>query len=265
MRLLILFFAVFLFAKVEFKTYTIKSTNSPKAFIIAGIHGNERGSFYAAWYLVKNLKIKKGTVKIIPFVNVPAIKKYKRYEKFDINSYFGYSDKFIKKSALTHYETETVLYIKNLVRKFKPELILSLHQGRNYSYVNKKYWGNSITIDEKIYKSKNLYKIAKEMLNKVNKSPYLKYPFTVKILNTFSKKHIQNYYDFSAWALKTGAWEFTLESSTYSPLENEIYNLTLLTTSLLEKFGIKTNQKELLNIKKIRKFIEKNKELYFTR
>ncbi len=265
MRWLFIFFSVFLFAKVEFKTYTLKTSKNPRVFIIAGIHGNERGSFYAAWYLVKNLKIKNGTIKIIPFVNAPAIKKYKRYKKFDINSYFGYSDNFIKKSALNNYETEAVLYIKNLVRTFKPELIISLHQGRNYSYINRKYWGNSITIDEKTYKGKNLYNIAGTLLKQVNKSPYLKYPFTIKILNTFSEKHIQNYYDFSAWALKSGAWEFTLESSTYSPLDYEIYNLTLLTTSLLEKFGIKTNRKELLNIKNIDKFIEKNKELYFTR
>jgi hypothetical protein len=263
MKLFLFLLATVLFAEVSFKTYTIKKTPSPRVLIIAGIHGNERGSFYSAWYLVKNLKIKKGTVKIIPFVNVPAIKKYKRYDKYDINSYFGYSDRFIKKSALSRYETNTILYIKNLIRKFKPNLIISLHQGRNYSFLNKKYWGNSITIDEKIYKGKNHYDIAKYLLSEVNNSPYLKHPFTIKVLNTFSKKHIQNYYDFSAWSLRSGAWEFTLESSTYSPLENEIYNLTLLTSALLEKFGIKTNKKELLNIEKIKLFIKKEKGLFY--
>ncbi len=263
--LFFIFFSVFqeISFGASFKTYTIKVSDAPRIFIISGIHGNERGSFFAGYYLVKNLKISKGEIKIIPFVNAPAIRKYKRYHKFDINSYFGYSNRYIEKSSLHTYEKETILYIKNLVKKFRPSLIISLHQGRNYSYKNKKYWGNSVTIDERIYKGKNHYGIAEILLKSVNKSPYLKYPFTIKVLNTFTKKHIESYYDFSAWALKTGAWEFTLESSTYSPLDYEIYNLTLLVTTLLEKFGIKTNKNELLNIVKIDKFIKNNKHIHF--
>ncbi len=262
--LLFLAFAFFFSAAPTFKTHTIKVSEKPRVFMIAGIHGNERGSFFAAYYMVKNLKISRGEIKIIPFVNVPAIKNYRRYHKFDINSYFGYSNNYIKKSSLHAYEKEAILYIKKLVRRFKPELIISLHQGRNYSYKNKKFWGNSITIDEKIYRGKNHYAIARYLLNVVNKSPYLKYPFTIKVLNTFTRKHIESYYDFSAWAVKTGAWEFTLESSTSSPLDYEIYNLTLLVCSLLEKFGIQTNRKEILNIRKIDAFIKANSRLYFT-
>lgn len=66
---------------------TIKGGNGKVVFITAGVHGNELNSQVAAMKLIKYLCEHpiKGTVYIIPFVNVKAISKQVRLTDYDFN------------------------------------------------------------------------------------------------------------------------------------------------------------------------------------
>lgn len=66
---------------------TIKGGNGKVVFMTAGVHGNELNSQVAAMKMIKYLTTHpiKGTVYIIPFVNVKAISKKVRLTDYDFN------------------------------------------------------------------------------------------------------------------------------------------------------------------------------------
>lgn len=66
---------------------TIKGGKGKVVFMTAGVHGNELNSQVAAMKMIKYLTTHsiKGTVYIIPFVNVKAISKHVRLTNYDFN------------------------------------------------------------------------------------------------------------------------------------------------------------------------------------
>jgi predicted deacylase len=123
-----------------------------KILIIGGIHGNEPGGYKTSDILI-DTKIKKGIVAILPRSNPESIFTFKRGYNGDMNRKFSY----ISKKDKDYYKINS---IKNFIKDFKPDLILSLHDGYGYFNKNHNQWGESIVIDEAIYNNIPLFQTA---------------------------------------------------------------------------------------------------------
>jgi len=123
-----------------------------RILIIGGIHGNEPGGYKTSDILV-DTEIKKGTLAILPRSNPESIFTFKRGYNGDMNRKFAY---------LSHKDADfyKVNSIKNFIADFKPDLILSLHDGYGYYAKHHNQWGESIVIDEAIYHNIPLLKQA---------------------------------------------------------------------------------------------------------
>jgi hypothetical protein len=142
-----------------------------KILIIGGIHGNEPGGYNASDILI-DTEIKKGILAILPRSNPESIFTFKRGYNGDMNRKFA----SISKNDKDFYKVNS---IKNFISDFKPDVILSLHDG--YGYYNKHHnqWGESIVIDEKIYNNITLFQTASFVSNYLKKQG-----FNIPIHNT---------------------------------------------------------------------------------
>jgi hypothetical protein len=61
------------------------------------------------------------------------------------------------------------MYIKEFIKDFKPDVVLSLHDGYGFHIKNKRHWGQCIVIDAVSYKGYPLYSTAKYVADKVNR------------------------------------------------------------------------------------------------
>lgn len=114
-----------------------------KILIIAGIHGNQHTSIYAAQLFAQNLQDKTitvtsdiGTIQIINFVNQIGIYNFSRQNQnsIDLNRQFNKS-----KSS-----EKVVQKIKKLITKY--DIVIDLHSSFNtteFCYLNKDKWCNS--------------------------------------------------------------------------------------------------------------------------
>ncbi|SNR75260.1 M14/M99 family metallopeptidase [Desulfurobacterium atlanticum] len=244
------------------KTYEKKITNSPKAFVISGAHGDEIGGYLSAVYLYKTLKVKNGDIKFLPFLNIKSVVKTYRYLDGvgDINDKFSFS----KQNVLNLPDNvfRKIEFIRKEIRDFKPDVVLSLHVAWGYSVINKKRWGNSIVIDEKRYKNLILYPVAKKVLQSINSNNKYRYrDYSIKVLNTFSKNVKSEMNDFSAWVLKSGFPVYTIESSKQLDLWRQIYNTSFAVAEFLKFYGFKIeNLDTVLNKRQIDKFLKSIKK-----
>jgi len=135
--------------------------------------------------------------------------------------------------------------IEELILKFMPHVLLSLHDGYGFAVKEKKAWGQSIVIDEDKYKSFNLLSIAEYVRYNANK--FLRYKVAVKNTHTFSKPGSYNKNGLTGWSLKHGIMAFSLESSKNIPLKERMKTHLLMIKYFFQKFGIKSNIDYLIN------------------
>jgi len=142
-----------------------------KILIIGGIHGNEPGGYKASDILV-DTEIKKGTIAILPRSNPESIFTFKRGYNGDMNRKFAN----LSKKDEDFYKINS---IKNFITDFKPDVILSLHDGYGYYAKHHNQWGECIVIDEAVYNNIPLLKQASFV------SEYLKKEgFNIPVHNT---------------------------------------------------------------------------------
>jgi len=129
----------------DYKTpaYIIKSDyREPIIMIVAGTHGNEKAGIKAAEYLKDNIKIKKGTLIIIPRANILACKKAVRNFPPDVNLNRVYP------GNLQGNSVEKLAYeIFNLMKKYDIGLLLDLHESIEFYKKNPKNYGQTLVID----------------------------------------------------------------------------------------------------------------------
>ncbi len=123
-----------------------------RILIIGGIHGNEEGGFKSSNILV-DTEVTKGTLAILPRSNPESIFTDIRGYNGDMNRKFAH----LSKKDKDYYKIHS---IKQFIQDFKPDVVLSLHDGYGFFRHNPRWWGESIVIDEAIYKNINLYKQA---------------------------------------------------------------------------------------------------------
>ncbi len=140
----------------------------PVMLIFGGIHGNEPGAYLTAEKLTA-LKLKKGTVIIVPRVNFYSIMK-------NVRGYFGdMNRKFVKgeEKKKRDPDSKIVRILKQLMSE--ADIFINLHDAWGFHKRYHKNFGQCIIVDaagvysKKFNRKIDLEKIGKEIVRKVNK------------------------------------------------------------------------------------------------
>ncbi len=203
----------FKFPKKPFEYYHLKSKNSKfKVMLIGGIHGNEMGAYKAADLLI-NSDIEKGELLIIPRSNFTSILADVRGYNGDMNRKFAYIS---KKDPDYHY----VELLKSAILEYRPDVLISMHDGYGFSIRNKRAWGQSVVIDELRYKNFNLFSEANFVKNHAN--IYLPYKLGLINTKTFTSHiHDEQKKALTGWCLEHGIKAFCIEASKQLPTLSE--------------------------------------------
>ncbi|MBZ0202312.1 MAG: succinylglutamate desuccinylase/aspartoacylase family protein [Ignavibacteria bacterium] len=113
--------------------------SGPVMILDGGIHGDEIASYMACDSIVKYIKLKKGTLIVIPRTNIKACIQNTREVNFDFNHAFP--------GDLTSdtYEYRLAYEFMWLVDSVKPDIIINLHEART------KWSPKALTDPEKAY------------------------------------------------------------------------------------------------------------------
>jgi predicted deacylase len=130
----------------------------PVVLLTGGIHGNEPAGYEAAAQL-KNLKITKGTLIVIPRVNQAAIQVEKRAAAD------GNLNRLFPTTATAKVEHVLVREIMAVIDKYQVTWVLDLHEGVNYSKKSDSV-GQSVIY----YPQDDTYTIARKIVNMQNKT-----------------------------------------------------------------------------------------------
>jgi len=129
-------------------TVTELGSGKPVVLVVGGIQGDEPGGFSAAALLATHYHFRKGTVRIVPNLNFPAIIQRSRGPYGDMNR------KFAALSA-DDPQYDTVRRIQDMIAAPDVDLILNLHDGSGYyrpirESVSRcpERWGQSVIIDQ---------------------------------------------------------------------------------------------------------------------
>jgi len=195
-----------------------------KILIIGGIHGNEPGGYKSSDILI-DTEIKKGTLALLPRSNPESIFTFKRGYNGDMNRKFA----SLSKKDADFYKVNS---IKKFIAEFKPDVVLSLHDGYGYYGKYHTQWGESIVIDEAIYKNIHLLKQASFVSEYLKKEGY-----NIPIHNTRTSaknsKHKEQRMSLTYYALtKHNIPAFCIEGSKQNSLKRNL-NIHLLA---IEKF-----------------------------
>ena len=181
--------------KLPFNLYEISADRvlgeHSTILIVGGIHGNEPGSYFAPALFVQHYTITKGGAWVIPALNKPSIIKNARGVYGDMNRKF----KTVKKSDKDYAKVQA---IKQLITDKKVGLVLNLHDGHGFfrtkwkgKLFNPIAWGQASVIDQEqlttAAKYKNLYEIAVQVSEEVNKNININY-HTFRVKNTQTKE-----------------------------------------------------------------------------
>jgi len=199
----------FKFPKKPFEHYHLKAKNSKyRVMLIGGIHGNELGAYKAANLLI-NSTLKKGELIIIPRSNFTSILADVRGYNGDMNRKFA----SISKKDPDYYYVEL---LKSAILEFKPDVLISMHDGYGFSIKNKRAWGQSVVIDEVKYKNFNLFSEANFVRNNAN--IYLDRKLGLINTKTFTAHiHDEQKKALTGWCLEHGIKAFCIEASKQLP------------------------------------------------
>lgn len=205
---------------------------SPTLFIIAGIHGNEPGSYFAAAFLSQYYTITKGNVWIVPDLNRDSILQNSRGIYGDMNRKFA-------EIALDDPDYPIVKEIQTIIQDPQIGLILNLHDGHGFyrkeyesTIFNPNAWGQTCVIDQVILDDShpfgNLNEIASRVSLDLNRELLADHhAFNVRNTNTRfddeAMRHSLTYFAVShnkpAFAIETSKNLPTLKEKVYYQLK----------------------------------------------
>ena len=237
----------FKFPKKPLNYYHLKSKNAKfRVMLIGGIHGNEIGAYKAADMLIDST-IKKGELIIIPRSNFISILANLRGYNGDMNRKF----ESISKKDPDYYYVEM---LKSAILEFKPDVVISMHDGYGFRIKNSKAWGQSIVIDEIKYKDFNLFSEANYIKNQAN--IYLKYKLALINTKTFSSHiHDEQKKALTGWCLNNGIKAYCIEASKQLPsLEDKIKTHLIMLREFFKLYDIEIAEMDEM-IKNPNKFL----------
>lgn len=224
-----------------------------RILVIGGIHGNEIGAYKTADILV-DTEIEKGELIIVPRSNFISVLVNRRGYNGDMNRKFS---KISQKDA----DYRFVISLKELIKAFKPDVVLSLHDGFGFHSLNKNHWGQCLVIDEFNYKNFPLYKIAKFVVDEANKKiSNRKYKIPVYCTQTFtSDRHLEQRKALTGWCLKQDIPAFCLESSKQLPsLKEKIKTHFYMLDGFFKIYGVKIKPSFEYILSNLNEFIKGN-------
>jgi len=221
----------------------------PTVLIFAGIHGDESGGYLTA-ERYKYVRVKKGTLIVVPRLNLPAILKGTRQGIHgDMNRLFH-----IPENSGSSADSRVVDLAKSLIKQ--ADFVVNLHQGEGFyspkwiSYKrNPLKWGQCNVIDVPIFDLPNGNKLDLAYLaNKIAASSNSRiankhYHFQVNNTNTASRvsSHKEQRKSLTYYALyKQHKMTLAIESTKNCSLTEAVTFLTIATNSVIKTVGIQT-------------------------
>lgn len=203
--------------------YIIRSGKpGPVVMIVGGVHGNEIAGPKAA-NKIKDLRVTKGTLLVIPEANKVAVKNGTRTSSGvgDLNRNFPISSSGTAKS-------QTAQSIWNAIKKYKVHYLIDLHEGYNYHKIKPSSYGQTLIY----YPISGSKTAGQKIINALNQrigssSKYftlVKYPYQ----RTLARSTAQY----------LGVNSFTLETCRKSPLSVRIDNGVIATKTLLRSLNM---------------------------
>jgi len=217
--------------KKPFEYYEKKSRQKgARVLIIGGIHGNEIGAYKAANMLV-DTTLKRGEMLIIPRSNFTSILADVRGYNGDMNRKF----ESISKKDPDYYYVEL---LKEAILNYKPDVVISMHDGYGFAARNPNAWGQSVVIDEIKYKNFDLYKEAN--IVKTNANKQLRHTLAIINTKTFTGvRHKEQKKALTGWCLKNDIKAFCIEASKQLPtLEEKIKTHLVMLKEFFKIYGI---------------------------
>ena len=213
-----------------------------------GIHGDESGGYLTAERYA-DVKVKKGTLIVVPRLNLPAVVKGKRQGlSGDMNRLFH-----LPEDAHTTPDTKVVNLAKSLIKR--ADYVLNLHQGEGFyspKWISHKrnpfMWGQCNVIDAPIFDLPNgdkleLASFAKKIASSSNsKIKDQKYHFQVNNTNTASSMsvHKEQRRSLTYYALyQQHKTSLALESTKNCTVPQAVGLLTIAINSVIGEVGIK--------------------------
>ncbi len=223
----------------------------PTLLIFSGIHGDEKGGYLAADRYT-NLNVRKGTLVVVPRLNLPAIRKERR-EGFDgdMNRLFHLPD-----DSQTLQDSKVVNLAKSLIKD--ADYVLNVHQGDGFyspRWVSHKRnplkWGQCNVIDASSFDLPNgqkleLERFAKAVAARANaKIEDFRYHFLVNNTNTAAgeSRHKEQRKSLTYYALsRHNKVALGLEATKSCSLPEAVAFLTAVINSVIEEVGISVVQ-----------------------
>jgi hypothetical protein len=219
----------------------------PTLLIFAGIHGDESGGYLTAERYV-DVKVKKGTLIVVPRLNLPAVSGGKRQGLGgDMNRLFH-----LPENSKSNPDSKVVDLAKSLIKN--ADYVLNLHQGEGFyspkwiSHKRNPYkWGQCNVIDAPIFDLPNgdkleLANLAKRIAARSNSRIANKqFHFQVNNTNTASDKslHKEQRRSLTYYALyQQHKTTLALESTKNCTLPQAISFLTIAMNSVIMEVGI---------------------------
>ena len=227
----IIYLVVILSISLHAELQIIKKQNNDSnitLLVIAGVHGNEPGSYFAGSILATHYTIQSKNLWIVPNLNKDSIRDNERGINGDMNRKFSIIDKDDK-------DKETVEDIKKLILSKNVSLVLNLHDGHGFyredfqgNIFNPNAWGQTCVIDQCKLKEEqafgNLNEIASEVKTNVNKR-LLEDHHAFNVRNTKTKyEDEQMQLSLTYFAVTNNKPAFAIESSkNLSSLSQKVY------------------------------------------
>ncbi len=263
LRLLLIVGLVLSYLNAEKNIQLIKKENKDSnitLLVIAGIHGNEPGGYFAASLLATHYKILSKNLWIVPNLNQPSIQKNRRGLYGDMNRKFAHISKNDK-------DKTAVEEIKKTILEPKVSLILNLHDGHGFyrkkyqgSIFNPNAWGQTCVIDQCNLNINqefgNLDEIANTVRENINKKLIRKHhSFNVKNTNTkFDDEAMRN--SLTYFAVTHNKPAFAIETSkNLTTLSQKVFYQLLAIEEFMNIMGIKFQRDFTMDIATIEKLL----------
>lgn len=111
----------------------------PTIVVVGGVHGDEPAGFLAARAL-RRWKVETGTLVLVPDAHIEAIRRRKRGFPRNMNALFP-------GKANGDSMERLAFEIWNLIKSSKPDLLLTLHESRDFYARNRNRYGQTFTFD----------------------------------------------------------------------------------------------------------------------
>jgi hypothetical protein len=262
MRFLLIFLSLSLVQTLSGSPFHLikKETDTdkfPTLLVIAGIHGNEPGSYFSAAILSHHYRVTEGNLWIVPDLNRPSIQENSRGINGDMNRKFADID---SKDA----DLEAVRDVQKIITDKQVGLVLNLHDGHGFyrkehlnTIFNPNAWGQTCVIDQGILDMEHPYgnlndiasRVSREINNGLLEAHHL---FDVRNTNTRfddeTMKHSLTYF-----AVSNNKPAFAIETSKNLPtLHHKVFYQLSAIECYMKLMGIKFERNFDLNVETLK-------------